>query len=182
MNLYRWYEFLEFYVAERIPQLPDLFRGLAATMGEDIIGVPIELEPDRFTEYATYEEALAAYEAEPKVRVLFENGMGDPDNPGLPLARFETSFDEWPPPGVETASWFLAPDGELAAEPGAAEQLEEYDHDSEAGEVSYLDGIDYDFTGAVPQMNWEPLAEGSGLSYLTEPFTEDTVLAGPGYV
>lgn len=182
VNLYRWYEFLEFYVAERTPALPDLFRGLAASLGEDIIGVPIELEEDRFTEYATYEEALAAYEAEPKVRVLFENGMGDPENLGLPLARFEAAFDEWPPPGVETASWFLAPDGALAAEPGGAEQLEAYDHDPDAGATSYLDGIDYGFVGPVPLMNWEPLTEGSGLSYVSDPFVEDTVLAGPGYV
>ena len=36
----------------------------------------VDFEEDRFTAYGDYETALAAYEAEPSVRLLFENVIG----------------------------------------------------------------------------------------------------------
>mgnify|MGYP003520425050 CR=1 FL=1 len=45
----------------------------------------------------------------PQVRVLFESGAGG-DVPGAPVARFEASFDEWPPPDITPVTWYLGPD------------------------------------------------------------------------
>ena len=55
------------------------------------------LPPDRFAGQ-TYEQALAAFEAEPPIQVLFEEGAADGAVPGSPLPRWIESFDEWPMP------------------------------------------------------------------------------------
>ena len=47
----------------------------------------------------SYASQLAAYEAEPPVRILFENGAGDPTQPRRARsATYEMSFPSWPPP------------------------------------------------------------------------------------
>ena len=87
--LTRWYEFLEIYVDEQVPRIDDGVRALAPDLFTSFFGVEgLEFEPDRFPDFADddLEGVLAAYEAEPKVRVLFENGFGDPDNPGTEAA------------------------------------------------------------------------------------------------
>ena len=109
----RWTEFLDFYVAERIPEMPEAVRTLVGPTITDTIGLPaVPVPPDRFTD-ASYEDALAEYEAEPRegpVRV----GRGRPG--GGPQPRFEESFESWPPPDAEPTSWFLQPDGGLVQE------------------------------------------------------------------
>ena len=47
-------------------------------MGIGISG--LTLAPDRFDGYTSYDAALAAYRADPDVRILFENGYGAPEN------------------------------------------------------------------------------------------------------
>jgi hypothetical protein len=44
----RWAEFLDFYVAKKVPAIPLFARAIAAATYADISGTPIELPPDRF--------------------------------------------------------------------------------------------------------------------------------------
>ena len=71
------------------------------------------LPPDRFAAYSTYDGALAAYQAEPPVRVLWENGAGQ--SPGEPYATTETDYASWPVPGTIAQPMYLQPDGKLSA-------------------------------------------------------------------
>ncbi|MGH9270303.1 MAG: CocE/NonD family hydrolase, partial [Ilumatobacteraceae bacterium] len=67
----RLVEFLDLYVAERTPSL-EVARGVAPVLADAIFGTDqITLPPDRF-EGQTYEQALATFEAEPPIQVLFE--------------------------------------------------------------------------------------------------------------
>ncbi|MBL4686057.1 MAG: CocE/NonD family hydrolase, partial [Nannocystaceae bacterium] len=89
--LTRWFEFLEFYVARRVPRLVPLVRAAAGAEFSAAFGVTgLGFEDDRFLDFDDddYAGALAAYEAEPTVRVLFENGAGDSEQPGSPIGRF----------------------------------------------------------------------------------------------
>ena len=97
---HRWMEFLSFYVRKEIPQTPAVAATIVDVLsGDDLQRRPIStLPPDRFTGM-TYEEALAAFEAEPPVRVLFESGAGDAAQPGAPDPGFEHSFDSLADPG-----------------------------------------------------------------------------------
>ncbi|MEZ4467933.1 MAG: CocE/NonD family hydrolase [bacterium] len=101
MVLTRWFEFLEFYVARRVPRLHPAVRLLGGQEFSSTFGVEgLEFEPDRFADFADedYAGALAAYEAEPEVRVLFESGARPDTEPGAPAHRFEASFDTFPRP------------------------------------------------------------------------------------
>ncbi|MCZ7536988.1 MAG: CocE/NonD family hydrolase [Acidimicrobiia bacterium] len=179
----RWYEFLEFYVAKRVPRVPALLRAAAPAYFESAFGAPgLGFEPDRFEAYADdeYDDALSAYEAEPQVRVLFENGAGG-EVPGAPQARFETTFDSWPPPDAEARTWYLGPDESLLANAPADEGADSYEHDAEAGDISFFGPRGYELMAPVWDFDWTQFDEGKGLSYLTTPLTDDLVVAGPGH-
>ena len=104
----RWYEFLCFYVARRIPQLPEILRAMAPLLFKDYFGYEAVLEADRFSHHGDdFEAALAEYEAEPRVRFLFESGAGH-DALGAAGHRFEAFADTFPPAGVEGRRWWLS--------------------------------------------------------------------------
>src|SRR5262249_42837500 len=118
--LTRWFEFLEFYVARRIPRLSALIRAAAPSVFQDFFHVAgLKFEPDRFPNYTDYSDALAAYEAEPQVRVLFEVGGVPGKVPGAPIARYETSFPSWPPPNAVPQMWYLGSNNALLNHPPA---------------------------------------------------------------
>ncbi len=179
----RWYEFLEFYVARRVPRVPAVLRAAAPAYFAAAFGAPgLGFEADRFDAYGEdeYEAALAAYEAEAQVRVLFENGAGG-ETPGAPQARFETTFDSWPPPDAEARTWYLGPDESLLAESPADERADSYAHDAEAGDTTFFGPLGYELMAPVWDFDWTQFEDGDGLSYLTTPLTDDLVVAGPGH-
>jgi putative CocE/NonD family hydrolase len=140
----------------------------------------VGLGPDRF-EGQDYEEALAAYEAEDDVRVLFESGWGLPEHPGGAQATFEASFDTWPPSEAEQAQWFLATGGELVAEAPADDGAERFRFDPESGATTYTDASSTDFQFPGLEFDWPAPADGDALVYVGAPVEEPTVVAGPGY-
>ncbi len=181
-NTLRWFEFLDFYVAKKIPAVPPLVRAggpaaFASQFGEGDYYLP----PDRFTEYDSYDEALADYQAEDDVRVLYENGART-DTPGIPGSTFEETYTTWPPPEAEPTTFFLQPDGTLGPdEPTIADgeptSAASFDYHPEYGDDRTVPG---GFTfQADPGFDWKPLREGDAVSYLSEPFDESTVMAGP---
>ena len=116
--LSRWFEFLELYVDEEVPVLDEGLRAASPVFFEDSFGTPgLQFAENRFTEYAPdrYDDALAAYRAEPAVRVIFENGAGG-EVPGAPVGLYEATFDTWPPSTIEERSFHLAGDGTLVGE------------------------------------------------------------------
>ncbi len=182
--LTRWFEFLELYVHEQVPRLAPGIRDAAPAFFEDAFGVPgLEFEPDRFADFADddLEGVLAAYEAEPPVRVLFENGAGA-DDAGSPVARFEASFDAWPPPDATPRTWYLGEDGTLVDEAPDGDGADTFVNVPEAGQDTFFADDDGDYPLLAPtwDFEWRQPDEGDGLSYLTEPFEADTVVAGAG--
>ena len=75
----RWFDFLELYVAQRKPTLPAAAAAGAGAIYQAVLGVPGQsLPPDPIREQPDYASALAAFQAQPPVRVLFDNGAGSP--------------------------------------------------------------------------------------------------------
>ncbi len=181
--LTRWWEFLELYVAERVPRMDPLIRSAAGAEFSAAFGVQgLGFEPDRFADFDDddYAGVLAAYEQEPRVRVIFENGAGH-EEPGAPVGRFEASFTTWPPPNAQPTRWYLDAGGVLATEPASAPGADAYRFDAQAGSVTFFGPRGYELTPPLWDIDWTEFAEGDLLSYVTTPFTEDTVIAGPGY-
>ncbi|MGI8938139.1 MAG: CocE/NonD family hydrolase [Iamia sp.] len=182
--LTRWYEFLELYVHEQVPRLAQGIRDAAPVFFEDFFGAPgLGFEPDRFADFADddLEGVLEEYEAEPPVRVLFENGAGS-DFPGAPVSRFEATFDAWPPPDATPRTWYLDEDGALVDEAPDGDGSDTFANDPEAGQDTFFadDSGSYPLLAPTWEFEWQQPDEGDGLSYLTEPFEEDTVVAGAG--
>ncbi len=163
----RWAEFLDFYVARRVPRTTPVARAIATAFLEREYGDGVTLAPDRFPEGADYATALAAYEQEPPVRVLFDNGAGG--STGAPLASFSATFDAWPPPARTADAFYLQPGGRLGDAPTTKGGTDRFAYDP----------------GALPRTSedgWEPLPDGKALGYVSAPFPTDTVVLGSGSV
>jgi hypothetical protein len=190
VNLNDMFEFLELYVAERVPVMNPLVRGALPAVIADQFGLDdAVVEPDRFADFGNdVEGARAAYEAEAPVRVAFESGNvgGDADEVGEPGGTFAIELDAWPTDDAEPVELFLGDDETLTPdEPerstrGAADTFR---FDPDAGGSTLFGGTgDYPLLDRVwGGMDWTRFEGDEELSYLTEPFDEDTVFAGPAY-
>lgn len=173
----RYVEFLELYVAERVPQLaaaasvsPML---TAAVFGTD----EVELPEDRFAG-VPYEDALAWFENEQPVRVLFEEGAADDEQPGTPQPRFVERFDEYPIASATPHVWYLG-DGSLNGDaPVAPGGVSSYTADPDALPATFFD----DTTGSVwaydVTWDWRQPPEGTAASFLTGEFAYETFYIG----
>lgn len=186
-EIQRLSEFLDLYVAERVPELPEAAKAAAPALLNAVFGEGVGFGPDRFADADSYEDALAEYEDEDPIRVVFDNGNGS-DNAGGPGGTFETTFASWPPPEAEATTWFLEADGTLSddepevgeGEDGAAV---EYDQDPDQSHDVTLPGDSVnDAFAAQPDYDWPGPEEGAALSFLTEPLDDDTVVVGSGRV
>jgi predicted acyl esterase len=180
----RWYDFLRLYVAGQRPALTPGQKAFAPTLYAAAMGVPgVTLPADPIQQQPDYASALAAFEALPSVRVLFDNGAGAA--PGLPLPAFERSFARFPAAATEARSWYLGKKGELrkvAGQNGA----EQFTWDDDARSPT-------DFTGntgggpdglwtATPEYAWTQNPAGTALSYVSSPLKSDTAVLGGGAV
>lgn len=185
MVILRWFEFLSFHVARRVPKVHELIRTFAPAQFATVFGFSPELEADRFDHHADdVDAALAEYRSEPRVRLMFENGAGH-DVPGVTAHRFEVGVDSFPPPGVRPRRWFMDADGRLTADRPTVEAVDGYEDDPEAGEQAYRkDLLEHmnDFAMPAAPVEWTRFPDGCSASYETGDLAEPLVLAGAGHV
>jgi predicted acyl esterase len=165
--LTRWAEFLDFYVAHRIPSVSPAVRAIASVFLGRAFGDGVTLPPDRFAGQTDFAAALASYEAEPPVRVLFDSGAGTPV--GAPIAGFETTLPSWPPPAATARTWYFQPGGALGDVRPAADTSDRYTYDPAAFPRTSENG-------------WKPLPAGKAAAYASDPLAADTVILGSGSV
>jgi predicted acyl esterase len=178
----RWYDFLELYVARRQPRLGEGVRALAPALFGAVMGVPgVQLPPDPIQEEPSYAAALAAFEAQPPVRVLFDNGAGG-SVPGAPVPGFEHSFGRFPPAGTRARSWYLSSDGALSDARPAAPGADAFTARPAARPATSFTG-DTGVGGlwtATPAYRWLAPPPGTAVAYATAPLAADTVVLGGG--
>ncbi len=164
----RWFDFLSLYVAKRAPVLSQDLRNLAPVVFETSMGVPnVTLPDDPIQAAGSYDAALAAFEALPSVRILFDNGAGG--SPGAPVPGFEQSFASFPQGAAQT--WDLGPDGTFKLDPSARPKTSFTGNTGPGG-----------LWGATPAYHWLPNPPGTALSRQTEPLAANTVVIGAGAV
>jgi uncharacterized protein len=184
----RWYDFLTLYVARDVPMKNQAeIRAAAPLIYDAAMGVDGQtLPPDPIQEEPTYDGALAAFEAQEPIRILFDNGAGG--DPGKPNPGFEQSFSSFPVPGTTARSWYFAADGALQDDPPTSEGTETFKWNPKRKPLTDLtEGTstaagDNGLWTASPAYNWVQYPEGSAASYLTEPLAEDTTVIGSGAV
>ena len=180
----RWFDFLELYVAGRRPQLPPAVRAAAPVLYATLLGVQgVGLPDDPIQQQPDYESALAAFEAQPPVRILFDNGAGGA--PGTPIPAFEQSFKRFPIPTTEARSWYLGR-GEKLADRVGRKGAERFTWDPDARPPTDFSGDTGSGAGGIwtasPNYQWTQSAPGRALSYLGSPLQSDTAVIGAGAV
>ncbi len=191
----RWYDFLMLYVAEEAPiQNQAATRAIAPIIYQEAMGLPednvVTMPFDPTQTMPTYELALAAFEQQPMIRILFDNGAGTSPTgesiPGNPYPAFERSFSSWPIAGTAARTWHLGPDGTLSDHLPESPGVDRYTADADALPLTNYDGG----TGGGGlwgnasqwEWNWEQNPEGTAVSYVTEPLPTDTTVIGAGAV
>jgi predicted acyl esterase len=177
--LTEWKTFLDFYVARKIPRLDELLLLLAPPLIEFELGALLPLEQTRFAGYSDFDRALADYEAEQPVRIIFESGTSPEVEPGAPMGSFEHHFDSWPIEGTTPWRLYFQPDGTLAeTPPTVSNAASTFRHDPDEGQRSTIsDGSIWD---SQPNYEYLPLSEDRAVAFVSEPLQQDTVMIGTG--
>ncbi|MDH4145809.1 MAG: CocE/NonD family hydrolase, partial [Acidimicrobiia bacterium] len=172
-------EFYDLTVARTVPSLTPAQRALAPLLAQQVFGVSANLEADRFTAAANWEEAMAAYRAEPTVRVLLEVG-GDPALPGVPVPRSELGLTAWPPPDATPRRLRLDAPGALddpgASPTGAATTTFRLDASESKLTTTNLVAT---LAETAPDWSWPRPAAGAAATFSTAPLDADLVVVGP---
>jgi uncharacterized protein len=191
----RLYDFLELYVAKQAPIVNQaVVRAAAPVVYQEAMGLPktdvVTLPTDPIQTQPTYESALAAFEALPSIRVLFDNGAGSSPlgttTPGDPYPGFEQSFSKFPVPGTKARSWYLGSGGTLSDKQPSAEGTDFYTSDAKATPLtdygSNTGGGGLWGNASQWEWNWVQSPAGSAVSYVSAPLSSDTTAVGAGAV
>jgi predicted acyl esterase len=178
----RWMEFQSFYVRREIPQPNPVADVIVGVLRSDIFRTddPLALEPPRFLDAGSFEEALAEFEAEPELRVLFDNGAGG--QPGAPVPGFEASFDGYPIASVVPTAWYFDEDGLLSPDEPRDDGADQFRYDPSRSQETSLSGGTSDAWVAMPDWHWLPADDGTFVAYATEPLEENLVMVGSGSI
>ena len=185
MVIQRWFEFLSFHVARRVPKLPDLLREFGPALFQEHFGYTPDLEPDRFAHHGDdLAAAMAEWQSEPRVRLLFESGAGH-ETLGATAHRYEASTSTFPPPGIELRRWYLGSGGRLVDTPPVADDADSYFDDPDAGALGYATDLLDDllrFTQPTIPTKWTRFDDAHRVAAETEPLPEAATVAGGGHV
>ncbi|CAA9527856.1 MAG: hypothetical protein AVDCRST_MAG85-3407 [uncultured Solirubrobacteraceae bacterium] len=178
--LTRWVEFLNLYVADRVPRISDVVLSLSDQLYKTVAGAPAtKVAQSRLAEMPSVAAARAEFERDPRVRLLMDNGAG-PAGPGALGAAWELALDGFPSRQVRPTAFNLGPNGSLTTEPVPDSAPARYVADPRARPQQTLPGEgEADAWKAQPPYRWTPVAEGKGVGFATAPLAEDVVLAGP---
>jgi predicted acyl esterase len=189
----RWYDFLELFVAHQAPILNQAAtRAAAPVIYNQAMGVndAVTLPPDPIQNQPTYQGALSAFEAQPPIRVLFDNGAGKGPSgsaaAGDPYPGFEASFSSLPVKGTVARWWYFGPRGTLTDRRASRSGINWF-----AAKAKALPANDYGSntgTGGLWanasawRWNWKPNPAGTAVSYLSAPLRTNTTVVGAGAV
>ena len=110
----RWLEFLDLYVADRVPTPSPTLAALAPLLYQQAAGAPAgAVAPVGYTDEPNLAAARAAFEQQPRVRVLFDNGGGSA-GAGAMQPVWSQDYPAWPPPQATATTYRLGTGGSLS--------------------------------------------------------------------
>jgi predicted acyl esterase len=194
-TLNRMYDFLELYVAKQAPVVDSaVIKAAAPVLYQEAMGLPktdlVTLPEDPIQLKPTYESALAAFEALPPIRVLFDNGAGKSplgtSTAGDPYPGFEQSFSKLPIPGTKAHTWYFGANGTLGEQQPSGAGVDSYTSDARALPLtdfgSNTGGGGLWGNASQWEWKWEQSPAGSAVSYVSAPLASDTTAIGGGAV
>jgi predicted acyl esterase len=180
----RWAEFMNLYVADRIPVVPPFVLPLGGELYKFLADAgSLPLQQTRFADMAdtpaNVAAARATFEQDPRIRILMDNGAAVPGDPGAIGAKWEADFNSWPIPSIKPTAYYLGKGGTLSTSKPSSGS-ESYKSDPSARPAKTLgENAQGDSWLAQPPYNWQPVASGKGLGYITPALTKDVFAAGP---
>ena len=186
-SITRWVEFMNLFVADRIPVVPALIRAQSSLLYQGLASAAAApVEQSRFASYPESDlaKAKAEFKQDPRVRILMDNGTGVPGHPGGIGASWEMGYDSWPVRQAKATPYYFGKKGALTRSKPRSGAAASYKADPEARPVSTLTG---DHAGGEawledPPYNWQPIAKGKGLGFTSPALTKDVVIAGSSSV
>jgi predicted acyl esterase len=172
----RWLEFLDIFVAQQVPRQSALLNTLAPLLYGQLASAPSATPPPlQFTDATDVAAARRAFEAQPRVRVLMDNGSGS-KGPGALQPVWQVQFPSWPPPSAVATTLHLGPGGSLARATPVSSTVT-YRPDPAVRPTTDLP------TGnvwaATPPYVWKPVTGPSGLGFSSAPLAKNITVIGP---
>lgn len=173
----RLVEFLKLFVANEVPRVPDAVLGLDDFFYSQFVHADaLPISQSRFASYTSAAKAKAAFRRDKRVRILMENGDAIDGSPGALGGSWELGYSSWPVRSVKPTAWYLGSDGRLLTRKPGALATDSYVGDPSARPAQTItDGSEWH---AQPNYNWQPLADGKSLGFITPALSRDTVIAG----
>ena len=175
----RWLEFLDLYVAGRVPSPSPTLTALAPVLYTRLTNGAKSVAPPavRFTTQPSVAAAQKAFsQGDPRLRVLFDNGGGGL-GPGALQPTYEAGFSSWPPPGTVT-SFALGAGGTLTTGPPPTASTAAFRPDPAARPPDDLPSS-ANAWAAQPPYDWTPVPAANGLAFETPAFPTATTIVGP---
>ena len=184
-SITRWVDFMNLFVADRIPVVPDLIKNYSSVLYKALAeSRALPVEQSRFAEYTDVDLARTEFKKDPRIRILMDNGDAVPGTPGAIGAKWELDYPSWPIKRTRATPFYLGTKGGLATRKAKAGKQASYVSDPKARPAMNLMVED---PGAEawyeqPRYDWAPLAKGKGLGFTTPALAKDTVVAGASSV
>lgn len=180
-------DFLNLFVGDgRVPRLNLLVTTLSPVLYQAVASSSaLPISPTKYGLWldtpANLQKARADFrKTNPRIRVMMDNGAALPLQPGAIGAKWETHFSDWPVPSMKPTAYYLGKGGTLTQGKPAAQDSVSYKSDPKARPARTLgENAEGDSWLAQPPYQWEPVAQGKGLGFLTPALAKDTFIAGP---
>jgi predicted acyl esterase len=179
----RWFEFLDIYVAHKVPSNPGLIADVVLDeFASQASGTTSQapLPAYRFTTAPTLARARAAFAKQtPRVEVFFDNGASSA-GAGDPGSSYSAGFSSWPPAGRVTTFYFHR-DAALSTRAPATSSRAPFVLDPAARPATDLPANANPWA-ASPPWNWTTVPAADGVGFETAPFARDVTIVGPATV
>lgn len=165
-------EFYNLYVGDTTEGLDVVTRlligaGLSSVFGE---AVPFPGVPTR---QGTLAQARAEYEEEPSVLVFFELGA---TQAGLPVSRFNATFEQWPPEEIEPLRLHLTDAGRMRTEAPTSSGIRSFETDPDEGSEVTIGDLSTIWTN---DPDWQWREPNSAAIFTSDRFESEAVFVGP---
>jgi predicted acyl esterase len=172
----RWLEFLDIFVAQKVPTQVPLLGTLAPLLYGQLAGAPSAAPaPVQFTRAPSLSAARTAFEAQPRIRVLMDNGGGN-KGPGALQPVWQAQFASWPPPAAVATALHLGPSGTLTAANPSTASVSFRPDPAARPPVDLPAGNPW---SALPAYVWTPVTGPSGLGFQSSPLRHSLTAIGP---
>ena len=178
----RWVEFMNLFVAERVPKVPPILLALSGELYNFLADAPaLPVAQSQFADYTSVSQARADFRTNYKrTRLLMDNGAAIDGSPGAIGATWEMSYDSWPVKQIKPTTWYLGKGGKLNGKKSGKFASAAYTGDPSARPPQTLNGAsESDSWVAQPDYNWAPVVDGKGLGFVSPALSKDVVLGGP---